>query len=47
MRNLTINDITLCTALAAEQLSFREKVQAARLLGKMHEIGRASCRERV
>lgn len=36
MRNLTINDITLCTALAAEQLSFREKVQAARLLGKMH-----------
>ena len=36
MRNLTINDITLCTKLAAEQLSFREKVQAARLLGKMH-----------
>ena len=36
MRNLTINDITLCTRLAAEQLSFREKVQAARLLGKMH-----------
>ena len=36
MRNLIINDITLCTTLAAEQLSFREKVQAARLLGKMH-----------
>ena len=36
MRNLTINDITLCTNLAADQLSFREKVQAARLLGKMH-----------
>ncbi len=36
MRNLIINDITLCTKLAADQLSFREKVQAARLLGKMH-----------
>ena len=36
MRNLIINDITLCTKVAAEQLSFREKVQAARLLGKMH-----------
>ncbi len=36
MRNLIINDITLCTKLASEQLSFREKVQAARLLGKMH-----------
>ena len=36
MRNLIINDITLCTKQAAEQLSFREKVQAARLLGKMH-----------
>ena len=35
MRNLIINDITLCTKLAADQLSFREKVQAARLLGKM------------
>lgn len=36
MRNLVINDITLCTKKAAEVLSFREKVQAARLLGKMH-----------
>ncbi len=35
MRNLVINDITLCSAEAAESLSFREKVQAARLLGKM------------
>ena len=36
MHNLIINDMTLCTKQAAEQLSFREKVQAARLLGKMH-----------
>ena len=36
MRNLVINDITLCTKKAADELSFREKVQAARLLGKMH-----------
>lgn len=36
MRNLTINDITLCTKEAYEILSFREKVQVARLLGKMH-----------
>lgn len=36
MRNLVINDITLCSQEAAEILSFREKVQAARLLGKMH-----------
>ena len=36
MRNLVINDITLCTQKAADQLSFREKVQAARLLGKMN-----------
>lgn len=36
MRNLIINDITLCTREAADKLSFREKVQAARLLGKMH-----------
>ena len=35
MRNLVINDITLCSGEAAEILSFREKVQAARLLGKM------------
>lgn len=35
MRNITINDITLCTQKAADMLSFREKVQAARLLGKM------------
>ncbi len=35
MRNLIINDITLCSHEAAEMLSFREKVQAARLLGKM------------
>lgn len=35
MRNLIINDITLCTKEAADALSFREKVQAARLLGKM------------
>lgn len=36
MRTLIINDITLCTKAAADALSFREKVQAARLLGKMH-----------
>ena len=36
MHNLIINDITLCTSLAADQLSFRERVQAARLLGKMN-----------
>ena len=35
MRNLIINDITLCTKEAEDTLSFREKVQAARLLGKM------------
>lgn len=35
MRTLIINDITLCTKAAADALSFREKVQAARLLGKM------------
>ena len=36
MRNLIINDITLCTKEASDVLSFREKVQAARLLGKMN-----------
>ena len=36
MRTLIINDITLCTKAAQDALSFREKVQAARLLGKMH-----------